>query len=75
MTSIITHRCNHGKPVIATTNLRDPAAGDSELSSGLAGEINQRYNLEERIGTRARSRLSEMCQMISTRGAADYRRR
>ena len=27
--AIITHRCNHRKPLIATTNLPDAAAGDS----------------------------------------------
>lgn len=74
ITSIITHRCNHNKPVIATTNLRDPAAGDSPMPGGPAGEVSSRHYLEERIGTRARSRLAEMCQMISTRGAEDYRR-
>jgi DNA replication protein DnaC len=75
VTSIITHRCNHGKPMIATTNLRDPGAGDPPLPSGTAGEMVGRYYLEERVGTRARSRLSEMCQMVSTRGVPDYRRR
>lgn len=75
ITSIITHRCNHRKPLIATTNLRDPEAGDSPMSGGVAGEAAARYYLEERIGSRARSRLSEMCQVLSTRGAEDYRRR
>ncbi len=75
VTSIITHRYNHNKPVIATTNLRDPDAGDPPLPTGAAGESQSRYYLEERIGTRARSRLAEMCQMISTRGVDDYRRR
>ncbi len=75
VTSIITHRTNHNKPIIATTNLRDIDAGDSPLPGGAAGETQSRYYLEERIGTRARSRLSEVCQMISTRGAEDYRRR
>jgi DNA replication protein DnaC len=75
ITSIITHRTNNNKPVIATTNLRDIDAGDTPLPSGAAGETQSRYYLEERIGTRARSRLSEMCQVISTRGAEDYRRR
>ncbi len=74
ITSIITHRCNHNKPIIATTNLRDPDAGDPPIPSGTAGELASRYYLEERIGSRARSRLSEMCQIISTRGAEDYRR-
>jgi DNA replication protein DnaC len=74
ITSIITHRCNHNKPIIVTTNLRDKDAGDSPMPGGTAGEMVSKYYLEERIGTRARSRLSEMCQIVSTRGALDYRR-
>ncbi len=73
ITSIITHRCNHDKPLIATTNLRDPESGDPPLPSGAAGNISARYYLEERIGSRARSRIFEMCRVISTRGAEDYR--
>ncbi len=38
VTSIITHRCNHRKPLIATTNLREPEAGDKR-ESGLEGDI------------------------------------
>ena len=75
ITSIITHRCNHGKPLIATTNLRDPEAGDEPVPSGVAGEVASKYYLAERIGTRARSRLFEMCRVVSTRGAEDYRLR
>jgi DNA replication protein DnaC len=75
ITSIVTHRCNQGKPLIATTNLRDPEAGDGLLPSGAAGEVSGKYYLSERIGMRARSRLFEMCRLISTRGAEDHRLR
>jgi DNA replication protein DnaC len=74
ITSIITHRCNHDRAVIATTNLRDPEAGDSPLPSGIAGDTSNRYYLTERIGSRARSRLFEMCTVIPTRGVDDYRK-
>jgi len=75
ITAIITHRCNHQKALIATTNLRDPAVGDPPIPMGAAGELASRYYLAERIGARARSRLFEMCHIISTRGAEDYRLR
>lgn len=75
ITSLITHRYNHNKAVIATTNLRDPEAGDAPIPSGIAGDSSSRYYLTERIGSRARSRLFEMCRVISTRGVEDYRMR
>ena len=75
ITSIITHRCNYEKPLIATTNLRDPEAGDPAMPTGAAGEYLGKYYLIERIGMRARSRLFEMCRVISTRGAEDFRMR
>jgi len=75
ITSLITYRYNNNKPVIATTNLRDPEAGDSPIPSGVAGDVTSRYYLTERIGARARSRLFEMCRVISTRGVEDYRQR
>lgn len=74
VTSIITHRCNNNKPLIATTNLRDPEVGDGPLPSGAAAYAGK-YYMAERIGARARSRLFEMCRVISTRGAGDYRLR
>ncbi len=74
ITSIITHRCNNNKPLIATTNLRDQEAGDGPIPAGTADYVSK-YYLAERIGARARSRLFEMCRVISTRGAADYRLR
>jgi DNA replication protein DnaC len=74
ITSLITYRYNQNKPLIATTNLRDPEAGDSALpTGGTAGDMASRYYLTERIGSRARSRLFEMCRTISTRGVEDYR--
>ena len=72
VTSIITHRCNERKPLIATTNLRDPEVGDRR-GSGLDGDINSRYFLEERIGMRARSRLFEMCRIVRMPAMTDYR--
>jgi DNA replication protein DnaC len=75
ITSIITQRCNENRALIATTNLRDPEAGDPPVPQGLAGDVNSRYYLAERIGFRARSRLFEMCRVVSTRGVDDYRTR
>ena len=65
VTSIITYRYNHQKPLIATTNLPDPDL------SGL--ENKERNTLEDRVGPRARSRLFEMCTVVKLWGAADYR--
>jgi DNA replication protein DnaC len=73
VTSLITYRYNNNKPIIATTNLRDTEAGDAPLPSGVSGDVGAKYNLTERIGQRARSRLFEMCKAISTRGVEDYR--
>ncbi len=73
VTSLITFRYNQNKPLITTTNLRDSEAGDSSLGVGGAGDVSSRYYLTERIGSRARSRLFEMCRTISTRGVEDYR--
>jgi len=75
ITSIITFRCNEKKPIIATTNLRDPEIGDPPVPSGSGGDVGSRYYLSERIGERARSRLFEMCRIVSTRGVEDYRLR
>ena len=72
VTSIITHRCNERKALIATTNLRDPEVGDRR-GSGLDGDINSRYFLEDRIGMRARSRLFEMCRIVRMPTIEDYR--
>src|SRR6516225_4065710 len=65
VTSIITYRCNNRKPLIATTNLPDPAAGKDRLDL--------RRTLAEHIGERARSRLFEMCTVVRIPPMEDYR--
>jgi DNA replication protein DnaC len=76
VTAIITYRCNHRKPLIATTNLPDPGMGASliERSDSPSGH-SYRTSLEERVGSRARSRLFEMCSIVRMWGATDYRMR
>ena len=77
VTSIVTYRCNNKRPLICTTNLPDPEAGFSvmEKSAVLPGKIEYRTTLAERIGTRARSRLFEMCRVIRMPLVEDYRLR
>lgn len=70
VTSIVTHRCNHRKTLIATTNLTD-----AERASPNAGKIDYRISLADRIGPRARSRLFEMCRVIRMPLVEDYRMR
>jgi DNA replication protein DnaC len=65
VTSIITYRYNHNKPLIATTNLADPDLGGMDNK--------ERTTIEDRVGPRARSRLFEMCTVVKTWGAPDYR--
>jgi len=62
MTYIINERYNHHKVTLLTTNWFDP-------------DVQPRHEttLEERIGSRLRSRLCEMCQTIVI-GGQDYRR-
>jgi len=72
VTSIITHRCNNRKPLIATSNLPDPDAGSSVMQKGPVG-VEYRRTLKDHIGERARSRLFEMCKVIRITGVDDYR--
>jgi DNA replication protein DnaC len=72
VTSIITHRCNNRKPLIATSNLPDPDAGSTVMQKGPVG-VEYRRTLKDHIGERARSRLFEMCKVIRITGADDYR--
>jgi DNA replication protein DnaC len=76
VTSIITWRCNHRKPLIATTNLPDPEAGSvmTDRSTPL-GKPEYKTTLAERIGLRARSRLFEMCRVVRMPLVEDYRLR
>jgi DNA replication protein DnaC len=72
VTSIITTRCNHRKPLIATTNLFDPDARYIGRDS-TPGTVDQSTTLVERVGARARSRLFEMCRVIKMPPIDDYR--
>ncbi len=72
ITSIITYRCNNRKSTIVTTNLQDPEAGDRR-STGVAADLQSKFFLEERVGTRARSRLFEMCRLVRMPQVEDYR--
>jgi DNA replication protein DnaC len=73
ITSIITYRCNHRKPLIATTNLPDDdrvpdykTAGNTTVYKKTLGEV---------IGARSRSRLHEMCKVVRMPSVEDYRLR
>jgi DNA replication protein DnaC len=64
VTSLITYRCNHQKPIIATTNLPDADITPQERKGGSAGGTDYKRTLIDHIGMRARSRLFEMCRVI-----------
>jgi DNA replication protein DnaC len=74
VTSIITYRCNNRKPLIATTNLPDPdITGKSVEYTGAGGVAVFKKTLADAIGSRARSRLFEMCKVIRMPATEDYR--
>lgn len=76
VTSIITHRCNYRKPLIATTNMPDPEAGSAAIQRNAAtNQPEYRETLSDRVGARARSRLFEMCRVIKMPLVEDYRLR
>jgi len=61
VTAIITYRCNHRKPLIATTNLPDDdVTGRAVEYTSAGGPPGYKKTLSETIGARARSRLFEM---------------
>jgi DNA replication protein DnaC len=72
VTSIVTHRCNNRRPLIATTNLPDVDAGSAVLQKTPVG-TEYRRTLADHIGARARSRLFEMCRVIKMPNIDDYR--
>ncbi len=72
ITSIITYRCNHRKPLIATTNLPD----DERVPDYKVGTTTvYKKTLAEVIGIRSRSRLHEMCKVVRMPAVEDYRLR
>lgn len=69
---IISHRYNHGKTIIATSNLAD----DDERVIDYHTTGNQpvhKKTLSEIIGARSSSRLHEMCKVIRMPAVEDYR--
>ena len=74
VTSIVTHRSNNRKALIATTNLPEPETGSSRTQQSALGTTEYRRTLSDHIGARARSRLFEMCTVIRMPGD-DYRLR
>lgn len=73
VTSIITFRYNHKKPLIATSNHPDREAAPRDSAAKDTGYA--RKSLSEAIGLRARSRLQEMCTIVDMAGVPDYRER
>jgi len=72
--AIITHRCNHRMPLIATTNLPDDDVTGSMLEYiGPGGSKIRARTLQESIGVRARSRLFEMCRVLWMPRVEDFR--
>lgn len=72
ITSIITYRCNHRKPLIATTNLPD----EERVVEYKAGATTvYKKTLSDVIGVRSRSRLYEMCRVVRMPAVEDYRLR
>jgi len=76
VTEIITYRYNHRKPLIATTNLAESAAGHQVISGKTPGGSNRGgKSLGEIVGERSRSRLFEMCRVVAMPPVEDYRMR
>jgi DNA replication protein DnaC len=73
VTSILSWRCNHRRPLIATTSLTDPDAGGLVMVRNSMGQVSYRAMLADRIGVRARSRLFEMCHIVLMPKLEDYR--
>jgi len=72
VTSIITYRCNHQKPLIATTNLDVDDTGTINYTTPGGAQVH-RKTLGDVIGARARSRLFEMCRIVKMPSVEDYR--
>jgi DNA replication protein DnaC len=72
ITSIVTYRCNHRKPLIVTTNLSPDDSGPVAYTTPGGSEVHKK-TLTEVIGARARSRLFEMCRVVRMPAVEDYR--
>lgn len=72
VTSLITYRCNHQKPLIVTTNLEIEDTGPVAYTTAGGTQVH-RKTLGDVIGARARSRLFEMCRIVRMPAVEDYR--
>ncbi len=68
---IISHRYDHKKSIIATTNLPDPDVTGKVGEQGV--NLVPRRTLADAIGMRARSRLFDMCRIVRMPLVEDYR--
>ncbi len=68
VTAILTYRCNHNLPLIATTNLPERAATRNPDGTSDYGRT-----LADVLGERAHSRLFEMCNVVRMPAIEDYR--
>lgn len=74
VTSLITYRCNHRKPLIATTNLPDSDATGKVIDyTGPGGTPVYKRMLADIVGVRVRSRLFEMCRVVRMPEVEDFR--
>lgn len=71
VTAIITHRCNHNKTLIATSNLPIETRLGAVTTPG--GTVRYDRSLAEVIGRRSASRLYEMCRVVEMPDLPDYR--
>ena len=68
---ILNSRYNRKLTTLITTNFSDERSDARVLPDG--NRVVREETLEERIGTRIRSRLYEMCKVISVEGSDDFR--
>jgi DNA replication protein DnaC len=68
---IINSRYNRKLATVITTNFEDRGREARTLVDGT--KVNKEETLEERIGTRLRSRLYEMCKVIEVDPPYDFR--
>lgn len=73
ISSIVNHRYNNNKTLIATTNLQLQKPESSRRKNSETSTVDYKRTLGEVIGVRAQSRLYEMCRIVDLSGIGDYR--